>query len=91
MPVHLKILIYTFTFSENLLLKLQDDSQGQYVCLRCELDHEHGRSPFLQFFLSLSYEMQVTIIYCTLHGQIKGTANVVLIVQSKDSSVYLFL
>ena len=26
MPVHLKILIYTFTFSENLLLTLQDDS-----------------------------------------------------------------
>ena len=37
-----KILICTFTFSENLLLTQQNDGQGQHVCFRkiwCELDH----------------------------------------------------
>ena len=33
MPVHSKIRIYTFTFSDNPLLTQQDDSYGQYVCL----------------------------------------------------------
>ena len=32
MPVHSKIQICTFTFSDNPLLTQQDDSQGQYVC-----------------------------------------------------------
>ena len=42
MPVHTKILICTFTFSDNPLLTPQDDSQGQYVCVPkiwLELDH----------------------------------------------------
>ena len=46
MPVHSKIPICTFTFSDNPLLKPQDDSQGQYVCVPkiwLELDHSHGR------------------------------------------------
>ena len=67
MPVHSKILIYTLTFSENLLLTLQKDSQAQYVCLPkiwCELDHEHGRygkqsiSPILLVVLLLQFESQ---------------------------------
>ena len=32
MPVHSKIPICTFTFSDNPLLTPQDDSSGQYVC-----------------------------------------------------------
>ena len=46
MPVHLKIPICTFIFSHNPLLTLQDDSQGQYVCLPkfwFEFDHKRGR------------------------------------------------
>ena len=46
MPVHSKIPICTFTFSDNPLLTQQDDSQGQYVCVPkiwLELDHQHGR------------------------------------------------
>ena len=46
MPVHSKIPICTFIFSHNPLLTLQDDSQGQHVCLLklwFELDHQHGR------------------------------------------------
>ena len=42
LPVHSNIPIFTFIFSHNPLLTLQDDSQGQYVCLqkiRFELDH----------------------------------------------------
>ena len=33
MPVHSKILIFTFIFSDNPLLTLHDDSQSQYVCV----------------------------------------------------------
>ena len=33
MPVHSKVLICTFTFSDNPLLIPQDDSQDQYVCV----------------------------------------------------------
>ena len=33
MPVHSKIPICTFTFSDNPLLTPQDDRQGQYVCM----------------------------------------------------------
>ena len=46
MPVHSKIPIFTFIFSNNPLLTQQDDSQGQYVCVPkiwLELDHSHGR------------------------------------------------
>ena len=46
MPVHSKIPICTFTFSDNPLLTQQDDSQGQYKCVSkiwLELDHQHGR------------------------------------------------
>ena len=46
MPVHSKIPIGTFTFSDNPLLTPQDDSQGQYVSapkIWLELDYQHGR------------------------------------------------
>ena len=33
MSVHSKILICTFTFSDNSLLSPQDDSQGKYICV----------------------------------------------------------
>ena len=42
MPVYSKILICTFTFSDNPLLTSQDDSQAQYVYVPkiwLELDH----------------------------------------------------
>ena len=57
MPVYSKILIYTFTFSENLLLTKQNDSQGQYVC-NPKFGMNMGdmaKSPFHQFFLSLLF------------------------------------
>ena len=43
MPVHSKIQIYTFTFSDNQFFTSQDDCSGQYVDLPRELDYKHGR------------------------------------------------
>ena len=62
MPVHSKSPICTFTFSDNLLLTPQNDSQGQYVYVPkiwLELDYQHGRygkksiSPILLLLLHL--------------------------------------
>ena len=76
MPVHSKISICTFTFSDNPLLTPQDDSQGQYVCapkIWLELDHQHGRygktsiSPIL--FLLLLVVVVVVVEFKTLYLQ----------------------
>ena len=72
MPVHLKFQIYTFSFSDNPLLTLQDDSQGQYVCaskLWFELDHKHGRygkksiSPILLVVVVVVLVLQFESLY----------------------------
>ena len=57
MPEHLKIPICTFSFSHNPPLTLQNCSQGQYVNFGLNWTINIGdmaKSPFLQFFLSLS-------------------------------------
>ena len=60
MPVHSKIPICTFTFGYNPLLTQQDDIRGQYVCVLKISENltpnmgDIAKSPFLQFFLSLS-------------------------------------
>ena len=71
MPVHSKIPICTFTFSDNPLLTPQDDSQGQYVCapkIWLELDHQHGRygkksiSPILLLLLLVVVVVVVVVV-----------------------------
>ena len=79
MPVHLKIPICTFTFSDHPLLKLQNNSQGQYVCVSkiwLELDHYHGRygkkfiSPIL-LLLFLLVVLQFQTLYLKNHKELK--------------------
>ena len=75
MPVHFKIPICTFTFSDNPLLTPHDDSQGQYVCVPkiwLELDHYHERygkkliSPILLLLL------QFQTLYLKNHKNFKS-------------------
>ena len=72
MPVHSKIPICTFTFSDNPLLTPENDSQGQYVCatkIRLELDHQHGRygkksiSPILLLLVVVVVVVQFQTLY----------------------------
>ena len=83
MSVHSKIPICTFTFSDNPLLTLQDDSQGQYVCVPkiwLELDHSHGRygkksiSPILLLLLLLVVVVvvQFQTLYLKNHEEFKS-------------------
>ena len=81
MPVHLKIPICTFTFSDRPLLTPQDDdSQGQYVCVPkiwLELDHYHGRygkkfiSPILLLLLVVVV-LQFQTLYLKNHKEFKS-------------------
>ena len=67
MPVHSKIPICTFTFSHNPLLTLQDDNQGQHVCLpNFGLNWtinmgDMAKSPFLQFLLLFNPSISKTV------------------------------
>ena len=82
MLVHLKIPIGIFTFSDCPLLTLQDDSQGQYVCVPkmwLELDHYHGRygkmfiSPILLLLLLLLVVvLQFQTLYLKNHEEFKS-------------------
>ena len=78
MPVHSKIPICTFTFSDNSLLTPQDDSQDQYICVPniwLEFDHYHGRygkkfiSPILLLLLLV---LQFQTLYLKNHKDFKS-------------------
>ena len=79
MPVHSKIPIYTFIFSHNPLLTLQNDSQGQYVCLpKFGLNWtinmgDMSKSPFLQFLLSLSLSLFFFSLNLSISKTVRGT------------------
>ena len=72
MPVHSKIPICTFTFSDNPLLTPQDDSQGQYVCtpkIWLELDHQrrYGIKSISPILLLLLFVVVVVVQFQTLY------------------------